>query len=97
MRKRKSFSKKADVILWLTIGAKLMMYWAVFLLGLESLCYFGITQAMSKTLDQIAMMVTLLLLLVSTIGVKWAIRFIKQDSRRHDMTHAVDEEVSVSR
>jgi hypothetical protein len=96
MRHKKNGVHRVNVMAWLTIGGKLMTYWSVFLLCLEGICYIGITIPISRTLDQMAIVFTILLLFISTFGLKWVTDRFVQESRKGDKLPPFGKEVSNS-
>ncbi|MCY0877298.1 MAG: hypothetical protein OWT28_13650 [Firmicutes bacterium] len=67
------------VVNMLHIGSKLMVFWSVFLGLLEFISFWGATQVVSKELDVLAMMITACLFLLSTVGVRAALRLLERN------------------
>ncbi|GGH82608.1 putative membrane protein [Pullulanibacillus pueri] len=64
-------------------GARLFFVLSVFLLLLEVITWFGATAQASKVLDAFAMLITLILLLATTLGVRLLIKW-QSKQERHD-------------
>jgi len=79
-RRRRSTNQTIDLII---LMGRLMVYWSVFLLFLETIDWLGVTKSSLRTLDEMAMVATLGLLLVSTWGVRLAIAQIERRRAKH--------------
>ncbi|MCY0878457.1 MAG: hypothetical protein OWU84_05925 [Firmicutes bacterium] len=65
----------------IVVMGKLMTLWSVFLLILELVDWFGVTKAGLRSLDTIAIGFTTALLLSSTLGTRWSIRYLERQKR----------------
>ncbi len=73
--RRRSVKQTTDLIV---VMGKLMVFWSVFLLLFEAIDWLGVTKPSLRALDEMAMIITLALFLVSTVGVKFAVRHIRR-------------------
>lgn len=76
MTRKKGLQSKGRVLDLIQIGGKLMLYWSVFLILLEIVTYFGATKVTAKALDLVALAVSFLLMLLSTLGVGMVTRIL---------------------
>lgn len=64
---------RGAVVDYLVIGGKVMLFWSVFLALLEVIDWFGATRAEARAMDVVAMIATVVLFGLSTIGVRLAV------------------------
>lgn len=72
--RRRSTKHTTDLIM---LMGKLMVFWSIFLLLFEAVDWLGVTKSSLRALDELAMLITLALLVTSTLGVRLAVRYMR--------------------
>lgn len=75
MAKYRTRKYTADLIV---LMGKLMVLWSIFLLIFEVTDWFGVNKPSLRALDEMAMIITALLFIASTLGVRYAVRRIER-------------------
>ena len=70
----------------LKVMGRLMVLWSVFLFLFELMDWFGVTRSSLRVLDELAMVATLALFLVSTLGVRAAVQFLERRRQRQEVS-----------
>lgn len=75
----KGLTHREHVLEKMVTGARFFFIWSVFLLALEIITLFGATAPASKFLDLFALLFTVMLMLVTTVGLRL---FLKWQTNR---------------
>jgi len=79
-RRRRSTNQTINLII---LMGRLMVYWSVFLLFLETIDWLGVTKSSLRTLNEMAAAATVGLFVVSTWGVRVAVAEIERRRNKH--------------